>query len=70
METRDRKVTCPLCGVVNDYEIQKVEIVDDCAEVTYFCACGCRYHNLYALVYLGGRTDDYYYDRDGLKKDL
>ena len=69
METRVLNVTCPNCGVVNDYEVQKVELVGDCAEVTYMCACGSRYHHTYALVYLGGRTDDYYFDRDNLKTD-
>lgn len=68
MMTSEHKVTCPECRVVNDYEIQKVELVDNDVEVTYFCACGTRFVNTYALVFLGGRTDDYYYDRDGLKK--
>lgn len=66
METREIKITCPNCEVVNDYEIQKVELIGDCAEVTFYCACGCRFHHTYALVYLGGRTDDTYFDRDNL----
>ena len=69
METRVHNVTCPECGVVNDYEIQKVELLESDAAITYYCACGCRYTNTYALVYLGGFTSDYYYDRDNLKSD-
>ena len=67
MLTSEHKVTCPECGVVNDYEIQKVELIGNDAEVTYFCTCGCRFVNTYTLVFLGGRTNDYSYDRDGLK---
>lgn len=69
METRIHNVTCPECKVVNDYEIQKIELVDSDLQVSYFCACGCRYTNTYALVYLGGFTNDYCYDRDNLKSD-
>lgn len=69
METRVHNVTCPECGVVNDYVIQKVELIDTDLQVTYFCACGCRYTNTYALVYLGGYTNDYSYDRDNLKSN-
>ena len=69
MVTKDLKVICPQCGVVNDYAIQKLELVDSDLEVTYFCACGCRYTDSFALVYLGGRTDSYLYDRDNLKSD-
>ena len=67
MLTSETKVTCPECGAVNDYEIQEVKLVDTDLRVTYFCACGCRYTNTYALVFLGGNTEDYSYDRDGLK---
>lgn len=67
MMTSENKVTCPECGAVNDYEIQEVKLVDKDLHVTYFCACGCHYTDTYALVFLGGKTEDYSYDRDGLK---
>lgn len=67
MMARNLMVTCPECGVVNDYEIQKLELIEDELHVTYFCACGCRYTHVYALVYLGGKTDGYAFDRDNLK---
>lgn len=67
MMTSEHKVTCPECRVVNDYEIQKMELIDNDLHVTYMCACGCHFINTYTLVFLGGKTDDYSYDRDGLK---
>jgi hypothetical protein len=59
-------VACPCCGVTNDYEIQRIELVDNDVQVSYICSCGCHYTNTYALVYMGGCTNDYHYDRDNL----
>jgi hypothetical protein len=28
--------------------------------------CGCRFTNIYALVYLGGYAEDMMYDRDNI----
>jgi hypothetical protein len=67
MVTSNSTVTCPKCQAVNDYVIQKVEVIDANVAITYMCACGCHYTNIYALTYMGGYTDDYYYDRDNLK---
>ena len=60
-------VTCPKCGADNRYEIEKLELVDTDLHATYTCACGCRFTDTYALVYLGGFTDSMQYDRDNLK---
>ena len=67
MMASEHKVTCPECGVSNDYAIQEMELVDNDLRVTYMCACGCHYTNTYALVFIGGNTEQYSYDRDGLK---
>ena len=37
MMTSEHKVTCPECRVVNDYEIQKMELIDNDLHVTYMC---------------------------------
>lgn len=67
MVASEIKVACPECGMINDYEIQKLELIDKDLHVTYFCACGCHFTDTYALVYLGGCTNNYSYDRDNLK---
>ena len=59
-------VTCPECNAVNDYEIEKLELVDNDLQVVYFCTCGCRFTDTYTLVYLGGHTDLKIYDRDNV----
>ena len=69
MVTSLHKVTCPLCGKVNDYEVAKMELIDVDLHVSYQCACGCVFTDEYALVYLGGHTAELSYDRDNLIKD-
>lgn len=66
MVTSKHTVTCPNCKTANDYAIQKVELIDNDVVITYMCACGCHYTNTYALVFVGGYTDGYAYDRDNL----
>ena len=67
MVTSRVKVTCPKCGEESLYEVEKLELVDTDLHVSCTCTCGCRFTDTYALVYLGGFTDDMWYDRDNLK---
>ena len=66
MVTSRIEVTCPKCGASNCYEIEKLELVDTDLHATYACTCGCRFTDTYALVYLGGFTENMQYDRDNL----
>lgn len=66
MVTSKHNVTCPNCNSINSYEIQKLDLIDNELLATYVCECGCRYTDTYALVYLGGYTDNTMYDRDNL----
>ena len=67
MVTSTVKVTCPYCHKSNDYEVQKLELVDTDLHATYVCnACGNAFTDVYALVYVGGIVAGTEYDRDGL----
>lgn len=66
MVTSSIKVTCPCCNS-QDYEIEHLNLVDTDLCVSYTCKeCGRRYTDTYALVYLGGNTETFEYDRDNL----
>lgn len=67
MVTNTTQVVCPKCGSVNHYEIIKSEYIDRELHTSYDCEmCGCRFINIYALVYLGGYAEDMMYDRDNI----
>lgn len=66
MVTSTHQVSCPKCGKVNSYEIANLQFVDTDLQATYQCECGCRFNDIYALVYLGGFTDGQWYDRDNV----
>lgn len=67
MVTNNSQVVCPKCKSVNCYEVTKLSLVDIDLHATYSCeACGSEYTDRYALVYLGGKTNNYEYDRDNV----
>lgn len=67
MVTNNSQVVCPKCKSVNCYEVTKLSLVDIDLHATYSCeACGSEYTDTYALVYLGGKTNNYEYDRDNV----
>lgn len=68
METSIKTVTCPICGSVNRYTVTDLQMIDSDLNATYICdECRSRFTNTYALVYAGGYTETFAYDRDNLK---
>ena len=67
MVTNNPKVVCPKCGSINCYDVITTKLYDIDIHITYSCeACGSEFTDTYILVYVGGYTNSYEYDRDNL----
>ena len=67
MVTNNIQVVCPKCKGVNCYEITGLQLIDTDLHATYTCeACGTEFTNIFALVFLGGKTNTFEYDRDNI----
>ena len=65
MVTNNMSVVCPKCGSANCYSLTTMKLYDNDLHVTYSCdVCETEFTNVYTLVYLGGHTSVYEYDRD------
>lgn len=68
MVTNNVKVVCPKCGSANCYSLIDLKLYDTDLHATYSCdVCTTEFTNIYTLVYLGGHTSVYEYDRDNLR---
>ena len=67
MVTNNLKVVCPKCGSANCYSLTSLQMYDNDLHATYSCdVCETEFTNVYTLVYLGGHTSVYEYDRDNI----
>jgi transposase-like protein len=67
MVTNNLKVVCPKCGSANCYSLTSLKMYDNDLHATYSCdVCETEFTNVYTLVYLGGHTSVYEYDRDNI----
>ena len=67
MVTSKTYVTCPNCASVNEYTITALNLIDTELVVSYQCThCNKEFTDNYAIVYLGGHSENSAYDRDNI----